>query len=69
MSELIFEVSDSGDGGYTAECLTEAIVCQADDWQQLREEVQDAVRGHFFDRTLPTRVRLHWVRDEVLHVA
>lgn len=66
MNEIIFEVTQEADGGYVAECLTETIFTQADSWEQLREEVQDAVSGYYFDRQKPERIRLHLVRDEVL---
>jgi predicted RNase H-like HicB family nuclease len=66
MNEIVFEVIQEGDGGFVAECLTEPIFAQADTWQQLREEVKDAVKGYFFDRPKPASIRLHLVRDEVL---
>jgi hypothetical protein len=50
MQELIFEVTQEVDGGYCAECLTEAIVTQGDTWEELRENVKEAVKGFYFDR-------------------
>ena len=49
MSDLIFEVTQEADGGFVAECLTEPIVTQGDSWEGLREAVNEAVRGYFFD--------------------
>jgi len=69
MNELVFGVIQESDGGYCAECLTEAIFTQADSWDELRTNVIDAVNGFYFDRTTPNTVRLHLVRDEVLPVA
>jgi len=66
MDEVIFEVMQEADGGFVAECLTEPIFAQADDWAELRAQVKDAVRGYFFDRPEPQRIRLHLVRDELL---
>jgi len=66
MDEIIFEVTQEADGGFVAECLTESIFTQADTWEQLREEVRDAVAGYYFDRPKPERIRLHLVRDELL---
>ena len=54
------------DGGFVAECLTEPIFTQADNWEELRAQVQDAVRSYFYDRPVPQRIRLHLVRDELL---
>lgn len=71
MSDLIFEVMQEADGGFVAECLTEPIVTQGDTWAQLREAVNEAVRGYYFDSSasLPSRIRLHLVRDESFALA
>ena len=69
MSELVFEVIQEADGGYSAECLTENIFTQADTWNELRENAMEATAAFFFDRQGPARIRLHLVRDEVLSVA
>lgn len=67
MGEIIFEVSQDEDGGFTAECLTEAIFTEADDWEGLRQNVKEAVAAFYFDQPeRPARVRLHLIRDEVL---
>jgi predicted RNase H-like HicB family nuclease len=67
MSELVFEVSQEGDGGFVAECLTEGIFTQADTWKELRENVRQATAAYFFDRTeKPLSIRLRLVRDEVV---
>ena len=67
MGELVFEVTQEGDGGLVAECLTESIFTQADNWVELRQNVKEAVAAYYFDRTQrPSEVRLHLVRDEVL---
>ena len=66
MSDIVFEITEEVGGGYTAECLTEPIYTQADSWEQLRDEVRDAVSACFFDRPKPSRIRLHLVRNEIL---
>ena len=67
MGELIFEVTQEADGGYVAECLTEAIFTQADDWDGLRHNVKEAVAAYYFDRSQkPSVIRLHMIRDEML---
>jgi predicted RNase H-like HicB family nuclease len=66
MNGLLFEVTQEADGGFVAECLTEPIFTQADTWEELREQVQDAVRTHYFDQPIPQQVRLHLVRDALL---
>lgn len=65
-SELVFEVTEEADGGYSAEWLTENIVTQGDTWEELRVMVRDAVNAYFFDGPKPEWIRLHLVRNEVL---
>ena len=69
MPELVFEVVQESDGGYCAECLTENIFTEGDTWEELRSNVIEATAAFFFDRPQPERIRLHLVRDEILHGA
>ena len=69
MKEIVFEVVQEADGGFTAEALGESIFTQADDWDQLRANVREAVQAFFFDTAPPASIRLRRVRDEVLAVA
>ena len=55
MDELIFEVTQEADGGYVAECLTENIFTQGDSWEELRNNVKEAVNAFFFDQSAPGR--------------
>ena len=65
--ELVFEVAEDSEGGFSAECLSEDIFTQAESWEELRSTVKEAVDCHFFGATdKPARIRLHLVRDEVL---
>lgn len=57
MNELVFEVTQEGDGGFVAECLTESIFTQADTWEELRLNVKEAVQAFCFDRPIPSGVR------------
>lgn len=66
MSELVFEVTQEADGGFVADCLTEAIFTQADSWPELRANVREAVAAFFEGSDQPDSIRLHLVRDEVL---
>ena len=71
MRELIFEVEQEEDG-FSAEALGEAIFTQADTWEELRSNVRDVTRAHFFDapaEEMPTAIRLCLRRVEVLAVA
>jgi hypothetical protein len=67
-SELVFLVEEAPEGGYVARALGEAIITEADDLDDLRQMVRDAVLCHFDDADRPRVVRLHLVRDELLAV-
>ena len=69
MRELVFEVTEEEEGGFSAVALGEHIVTQGDTWEELEEMVLDATRCHFGDRALPEVIRLHLERDKVLMVA
>ncbi len=64
--EIVFNVTQEGDGGFVAECLSHDIFTEGDTWEQLRANVREAVSAYFFDQSKPTGIRLHLVRDEVL---
>lgn len=66
MNEIIFEVADAPEGGYTARALGESIFTEADTLPGLREMVRDAVRCHFEEGEGPAVIRLHYVREEVI---
>ena len=67
--EVVFEVSQEPDGGFVAECLNEDIITQGDSREELRSNVTEAVSAFYFDSTLPSKIRLHLVRDELLNLA
>jgi predicted RNase H-like HicB family nuclease len=68
MDEIVFQITQEADGGYTAECLTENIFTEGETWADLQKNVMDAIAGFYFDREKPQRVRLHLVKDEILAV-
>jgi hypothetical protein len=65
MSEIIFEVNDAPEGGFTARALGVSIYTEADSLPALREAVRDAIRCHFDEGMAPPIIRLHYVREEV----
>ena len=69
MKEIVFEVVQESDGGFCAEALGENIFTQADSWEELKANAQEAVHAYYFDSPAPTSIRLRLVRDEVLAVA
>jgi len=66
MDELIFMVENAPEGGYTARALGASIFAEADDLENLRREVRDAVRCHFEEGQGPKVIRLHFVHEEVI---
>lgn len=66
ISELVFEVTEEAEGGYSAECLTENIFTQGETWDELRANVKEAMEAYFYDGPKPKYIRLHLVRNEVL---
>ena len=66
MSEIVFLVEDTAEGGLVARALGHSIYTDADSYDELREQVRDAVQCHFDADQRPTMIRLHYVKDEVL---
>lgn len=64
--ELIFEVRDAEEGGYCARALGHSIFTQAETWDDLRENVLEAVSLHFDEGSGPRLVQLHYVKDELI---
>jgi predicted RNase H-like HicB family nuclease len=65
---IVFEISQEEDGGFVAECLTEDIFTQGDTWEDLKANINEAVKGFYFDRQSFPDVKLHLVKDEMLVV-
>lgn len=69
MKEIIFEVLEDIEGGYTASALGFGIHTQGDTLDELKHMVREAVDCYFdTDAERPALIRLHFVRDEVLAV-
>ena len=66
MTEVLFLVEESPEGGYTARAVGQSIFTEADTLAALRANVREAVECHFEDGQIPRMIRLHIVRDEVL---
>jgi len=68
MSEIIFIVEESPEGGYEAYALGHAIFTEADTLQELKARIRDAVLCHFEESERPRLIRLHLVKDELIAV-
>jgi hypothetical protein len=67
-SEIIFTVLESPEGGFEARALGYPIFTEGDTLDELKTNVQDAVRCHFDSQSKPRLIRLHLVKDEVIPV-
>lgn len=67
-TEIIFNVEEAPEGGYTARALGHAIFTEADTLEELRAMVRDAVLCHFDGDDRPVVIRLRLVKDEVIQV-
>ena len=63
MTEIIFEVIESDDGGFEARVLGYSIFTQGADWYELKEMAKEAVFCHFGEAKTPRVIRLQQVRD------
>jgi len=64
--EIIFLVEEDAEGGFTAKALGHSIFTEADTLEELKKMAQDAVRCHFDKKDMPSIIRLHVVKDEVI---
>jgi predicted RNase H-like HicB family nuclease len=68
MSEIIFIVESSDEGGYTAKALGYSIYTEGETMDELKENIKDAVKCHFDGKELPRIARLHMVKDEIMAI-
>lgn len=66
--EIIFLIEESIEGGYEARALDHSIHTQAETMEELKSEIKDAVKCHFSEKEMPSIIRLHSVKDEILTV-
>ena len=69
MKEIVFEIAQEADGGFTAEAIGESIFTQANSWDELRANVRESTQAFYFGSAPPTWIHLRFVRDEVIPVA
>jgi hypothetical protein len=67
-NEVIFTVVESLDGGYEAQAVGHSIYTQCDEYKELPDTLRDAVKCHFNPVEMPSLIRIHLVKDEVVAV-
>ncbi len=66
MSEVIFIVEGSPEGGLTARALGYSIFTEAENREDLKKNIKNAIDCHFDNGdAIPSVVRLHYVTEEV----
>lgn len=68
MNEIFFLVEEALEGGYTAKSIGESIFTEAENMDELKVNIREAVHCHFDDDKLPKIIRLHLVKEEVISV-
>ncbi len=67
-TEIVFQVREASEGGYTARAVGYNIFTQGEDWEDLKFMLRDAVLCHFDDGEAPAAIRVHMVQSEVIPV-
>lgn len=66
--EIIFLVEDSNEGGYETKALGHAIFTEAESLDELKANIKEAVKCHFEENEMPSIIRLHYTKDELISV-
>lgn len=66
MREIFFLVEEPLEGGYIAKALGESIFTQAENLEDLKINIKDAIFCHFEEEKMPKIIRLHMVKEETM---
>ncbi|HEY5392839.1 MAG TPA: hypothetical protein VIJ57_12025 [Hanamia sp.] len=66
MTEIIFLIEESPEGGFIATALGESIFTDGENYEEIKRNIKDAVDCHFDEKRKPKLIRLHIVKDEVI---
>lgn len=59
MNEIIFFIKEVPEGGYTARALGESVFTEGGTFDELKNNIKEAVDCHFDDDKKPKLTRLH----------
>jgi hypothetical protein len=65
-NEIIFIIEDSLEGGFEAKALGHSIFTESDSFEELKNNIREAVACHFEAGEMPKLIRLHYVKEEVI---
>ncbi len=66
MTEIHFMVEESAEGGYIARAVGHDIFTESDKLAEIHAQIRDAVHCHFDQGEMPSLIRLHITREEVI---
>ncbi len=66
MTDIHLVVEEAPEGGLVARAIGADIFTEADTMPELHTQVRDAVHCHFEPDRMPSLIRLHVTREEVL---
>jgi len=59
-NEIIFIVEDSLEGGYEAKAIGESIFTEADIYDDIKNNIREAVLCYFDENNVPKLIRIHY---------
>ena len=65
MTEIIFIIEESPEGGYEAKALGYSIFTEGETIEELKENIKEAIHCHF-EVDVPKIIRLHYIKEEVI---
>lgn len=66
MKEIIFLIEESEEGGYEARAMGYSIFTEGETYEEVKANIKEAVKCHFEQGNIPSIIRLHFVKDEVM---
>lgn len=66
MNEIIFLIEESVEGGYEARAMGYSIFTEGETYEEIKENIKEAIKCHFEEGEAPHIIRLHLVKDEVM---
>ena len=66
IKEIIFLIEESIEGGYEARAIGYSIFTEGETYEEVKENIKEAMRCHFEEDEIPCIIHLHLVKDEVM---
>ena len=65
MTEIIFIVEESPEGGYEAKALGHSIFTEGESKEELKKNIKEAIHCHF-ETDAPKIIQLHYINEEAI---